>query len=281
MNKKRDYEQGLADDIMNQFIQEVTKAPERIGAGPEYSKVKAKIEIKRINTKEESYNGQAQNYSSASPNLKGKWKERYESASTKEIEGNMQKGKETRESIIDMEDNSSDILAERLQITKTASFAEPKHIPTEVIKVTDTGFYQSSDNKKKVVSGNKWEVRKQNSSSNTPQVQKKSTVAIDNGKQMISPQIIKKELEKGGNANQILKRAVKSMEVEDPDLALKAQEFFFEKIGVALLNNFKKNLVRCGYCGRNFDSSNLTITPDALKKHEPICSRTCPLPSKK
>lgn len=90
-----------------------------------------------------------------------------------------------------------------------------------------------------------------------------------------------KGVEKGGNAKQILKAATKKLETEDPELAQKAQEFFFEKIGAALLNNFKNNLVPCGCCGRKFDSSTLAIIIDALKKHEPICARSNPLPKKK
>lgn len=56
------------------------------------------------------------------------------------------------------------------------------------------------------------------------------------------------------SAAHLLKQAAKSMEAVDPHLAEKAQAFFFEKMGTALLNNFKSNLASCGYCGRKFDS---------------------------
>lgn len=54
----------------------------------------------------------------------------------------------------------------------------------------------------------------------------------------------------GGNHKEMLRNACKGLEGQVKD---QAEVFFFEKIGAALLNNFKQNLEACRYCSRKFD----------------------------
>lgn len=39
----------------------------------------------------------------------------------------------------------------------------------------------------------------------------------------------------------------------DPEMQRKAEDFFYDNIGGALLDNFSKNLVPCPHCGRKFN----------------------------
>ena len=111
---------------------------------------------------------------------------------------------------------------------------------------------------------NKWQERREG---NVPKV------ISGKGVPSLPPSMLK-VVQKGGSTQQILKRTAKDLEKENPELAQQAEAFFYEKMGVALLNNFSKNLQPCHHCGRKFAS-------DALKKHEGICAKTSPLPSKK
>lgn len=83
-----------------------------------------------------------------------------------------------------------------------------------------------------------------------------SPILMSNGNQALAPEISGPP----PSAAQLLHQAAKSMQNVDADLAEKAQAFFFDKMGAALLNNFKNNLVPCAYCQRKFDACRLIVS---------------------
>lgn len=92
---------------------------------------------------------------------------------------------------------------------------------------------------------NKWIQRKQLGSKDqilTPQITKKGSNKWEDRKQMKST----------NNAQNII---IPSQE----EIEKKTEEFFYDKIGHVLLENFKRNMIECRHCGRRFNECMYTI----------------------
>lgn len=261
MNKKKAFEEGLAQDIMQQFMNEVvepTNNPPKVY--PKSVKVVSKAEQGRPLDVKPLPTGRSSSKESPNQKVQGKWKERFESA--KQIPHSVPlrheyNSADTREAAAGQNQERNQLEeAYDPYFVKPGSFAKPKFVEEAMLKETQQSYFQK-ENKPDNRQDNKWLARKNNQNAAAPKTSAKPP-QIQKQNPGLETEILKKEIEKGGNANQILKRAAKNLEQHDPELAAKAQEYFFEKIGVALLNNFKKNLVPCSYCGRNFDSSKLS-----------------------
>lgn len=296
IEKKKNFEQGLAHDIMNQFMQEVAAGGDPLGLanGPNPAKgspgkpsipanVQQTTALQEVNaprnrSKENGKQEEAGVTITPHNNLKGAWKQRVQESPPKSSKHGMNKDalviKPTSSTPQKGGSNGNAQL-----ITQKPS-ENPWHKKRELAEdqtpKMQSGKPESNIGEPVTQPGvNKWQAKKdQGIPKSVEQAPPKQPPSFAGPKAAIGQQALNKGIQKGGSAQQILKTAVKGMEAHDPELALKAQEFFFEKMGVALLNNFTKNLIPCPHCGRKFAS-------DALKKHEGICARTNPLPKKK
>lgn len=240
---------------MQQFMEEVVDSVNSASKPhPKSVKVVSKANHGKGPEERGVLSGRSSSKESPNSKLQGKWRERFESA--KQIPAPIPAREEylsveTDQQTTEPQSDKKLQQAYEAYFSQQGSFTKPKFVEEAILKETQQSYFQK-ENKP----DNKWMARKPNPSAAAQKLATKPP-QINQLNQRMEAAIMKKEIEKGGNANQILKRAAKNLEQHDPELAAKAQEYFFEKIGVALLNNFKKNLVPCASCGRNFDSSTL------------------------
>ena len=245
---------------MEQFVNEVVEATNKPPKmQPKSVKVVSKAEQGRNHAERPAISRRSSSKESPNTKIQGKWKERFDSA--KQIPQSEPTREEYQSLNIKRPTPAQQSETKQLEeayeayFLHSGSFTKPQLVEEAILKETQQSYFQK-ENKPENKQDNKWLARKPNPTGVTPNHIPKAP-KIEDKNQQLKAEIMKKEIEKGGNANQILKRAAKNLEQHDPELAAKAQEYFFEKIGVALLNNFKKNLVPCPICGRNFDSSKL------------------------
>lgn len=132
--------------------------------------------------------------------------------------------------------------------TSKGSVEEDQPVFEVFDKEDEWGTDRSKENQRGSANeGNKWVAKKKGN----------TNIIHETGKQVLAPEAFGKPIT-GTNAPKILMKVAKS--IEDPEIAKKAEEFFYNKIGAALLNNFKKNLVECPYCNRNYHSGKQRVT---------------------
>ena len=241
--------------FMNEVVDSTNSAPK---AHPKSVKVVSKASQGKGPGERAPISGRSSSKDSPDSKLQGKWKERFESG--KQIPPQKPPHQEyhsldTKHQALEPQTEKKLEEAYEAYFSQPGSFTKPQFVEEAILKETQQSYFQK-ENKPDNKQNNKWLARKPNPTAARPKLAS-NPPQMDRKNQRMEAEIMKKEIEKGGNANQILKRTAKNLEQQDPELAAKAQEFFFEKIGVALLNNFKKNLVPCSNCGRNFDSSTL------------------------
>jgi hypothetical protein len=297
--KKKKFEEGLAKDIMNQFMAEVVKendAKLEEVQGPKGAWAKkspSPLILKK--TEEPLKSAGEQSLALAKPmvnqipsKVQGKWKDRVQKSNsnlmsehsiglkdqalgksplreqkTTGTPGNhclssISKDYSTQVSIHGHVDQAIDLkdTASELNFSPSGKYIDqerPEHPlgRQSANTVVDPDARQLNKWHRKPVTGMQGPA--QYASQPTSNHQKSPLQPGAAGKKQIVANVLEKGLEEGGNANQILKVAAKKLGKVDPELAMKAEEFFFDKIGAALLNNFKNNLTPCGHCGRKFD----------------------------
>jgi len=257
--RKRNFEEGLAKDIMNQFMEEVSKqngmySPPKEHPRGAWGKKMGSLPIlseENLATNEKTdQNSEDLKVieKDLQANVQGKWKQRLQKSPTLEVKATHSIGTELRP-IENIQEGSIGNVNDEDNRQQNDKLSQQKPITVPNLHVKKTTSLQEARL-------NKWK-----------------------GNQVAKPRVQEDKIKNamssalaiGGNHKEMLRNACKEME---GDMRDQAEVFFFEKIGAALLNNFKQNLKPCRYCSRKF-------YVNALKKHEPICARTSPLPKKK
>jgi hypothetical protein len=293
LKNKQDTEQQLAIDIMNEFIQELASEGHPAPQGLPLPADKAKPGNKWLKK-----NNEAETLAEkVSPKVQGKWRAKmveegrdshgtektescsrgYQSEQPRSLhsfettpqknEANPMRtpGKAVKQDtfimdslnqLIDINDTAQSFYkcsaaSQKIELTTQTSkgSVQGQEPVFEVFeKEDDWNTERSKENEKGLANeGNKWVAKKKGN----------TNIIHQTGKQVMAADPFGNPIS-GTNAPKILKKVAQS--IEDPEIAKKAEEFFYNKIGAALLNNFKKNLVECPYCNRNYHSGNRLLT---------------------
>lgn len=303
LEKKKKLEEGLAQDILNQFMQEVVKEKDKQATEAHHLKgawAKKAPSPLILKSKDDPPKPTGSHASAGSPTLvipspdkvQGKWRERLQqpkpnvrsdqniavpdhnkpsSPSSYEKKSPNRQSQQTALSSGESEDRPAIVEAVEQLIQTKSVFSDESGMQLKPDQPSERSDALSKAREAKRSGNqpgspqNKWSKKPPGSGVVQHKVPGQTAGGHSAANNFVKPSTkrallsnaLEKGVEKGGNAKQILKAAVKKIENEDPALAMKAQEFFFEKIGAALLNNFKNNLVPCACCGRKFDQCSL------------------------